>query len=46
MIKKFEFLAFSSSQMWDNFVWMFAASGEVTAALIFWIRNLAKYAPD
>ncbi|KAL5553270.1 hypothetical protein UlMin_040671 [Ulmus minor] len=49
--KKFEFLAFSSSQLRDNSVWMFAASGEVTAALIrkrmgnfSSIRNVATYA--
>ncbi|GJV96678.1 probable RNA-dependent RNA polymerase 1, partial [Tanacetum coccineum] len=49
--KKFEFLAFSSSQLRDNSAWMFAATGRVTAASIReWmgdfsrIKNVAKYA--
>lgn len=49
--KKFEFLAFSSSQLRDNSAWMFASSGRLTAAAIRkWmgdfheIRNVAKYA--
>ncbi|KAM0042835.1 putative RNA-directed RNA polymerase [Helianthus debilis subsp. tardiflorus] len=49
--KKFEFLAFSSSQLRDNSAWMFASSGRVNAAEIRnWmgdfssIKNVAKYA--
>ncbi|GJY24251.1 probable RNA-dependent RNA polymerase 1 [Tanacetum coccineum] len=49
--KKFEFLAFSSSQLRDNSAWMFAAIGSVNAASIReWmgdfsrIKNVAKYA--
>lgn len=50
--KKFEFLAFSSSQLRDNSLWMFAPTGTgCTAAFIReWmgdfsmIRNVAKYA--
>ncbi|KAL5553269.1 hypothetical protein UlMin_040670 [Ulmus minor] len=49
--KKFEFLAFSSSQLKENSLWMFAASGEVSAVSIrkrmgnfSSIRNVAKYA--
>ncbi|KAJ0901520.1 putative RNA-directed RNA polymerase [Helianthus annuus] len=49
--KKFEFLAFSSSQLRDNSAWMFASTGRVNAAEIRnWmgdfssIRNVAKYA--
>ncbi|KAK6931652.1 RNA-dependent RNA polymerase, eukaryotic-type [Dillenia turbinata] len=49
--KKFEFLAFSSSQLRDNSLWMFASSPRLTAADIrAWmgdfrrIRNVAKYA--
>ncbi|XP_020089657.1 probable RNA-dependent RNA polymerase 1 isoform X1 [Ananas comosus] len=49
--KKFEFLAFSSSQLRDNSAWMFASGIEVTASDIRkWmgdfrsIRNVAKYA--
>ncbi|XP_048318404.2 RNA-dependent RNA polymerase 1-like [Ziziphus jujuba] len=49
--KKFEFLAFSSSQLRDNSTWMFAPSDGITAADIReWmgdfrqIRNVAKYA--
>ncbi|XP_027151354.1 probable RNA-dependent RNA polymerase 1 [Coffea eugenioides] len=49
--KKFEFLAFSSSQLRDNSVWMFASRPGLTAADIrTWmgdfsrIRNVAKYA--
>ncbi|KAI7995264.1 RNA-dependent RNA polymerase 1 [Camellia lanceoleosa] len=49
--KKFDFLAFSSSQLKGNSVWMFASSDGVTAADIRkWmgdfrrIRNVAKYA--
>ncbi|ONK67125.1 uncharacterized protein A4U43_C06F15970 [Asparagus officinalis] len=49
--KKFEFLAFSSSQLRDNSAWMFASKGALTAAGIrTWlgdftkIRNVAKYA--
>ncbi|GMP93116.1 hypothetical protein CsSME_00043083 [Camellia sinensis var. sinensis] len=49
--KKFDFLAFSSSQLKGNSVWMFASSDRVTAADIRkWmgdfrrIRNVAKYA--
>ncbi|CAL9220613.1 unnamed protein product [Arabidopsis halleri] len=48
---KFEFLAFSSSQLRVNSLWMFAPSDETTAASIrAWmgdfsnIRNVAKYA--
>ncbi|XP_020089659.1 probable RNA-dependent RNA polymerase 1 [Ananas comosus] len=49
--KKFEFLAFSSSQLRDNSAWMFASGIEMTASDIRqWmgdfrsIRNVAKYA--
>ncbi|GFZ18528.1 RNA-dependent RNA polymerase 1 [Actinidia rufa] len=49
--KKFDFLAFSSSQLRDNSVWMFASRDGLTAAAIReWmgdfrqIRNVAKYA--
>ncbi|RZC80987.1 hypothetical protein C5167_043569 [Papaver somniferum] len=49
--KKFEFLAFSASQLRDNSAWMFASKGLLTAASIRdWmgdfreIRNVAKYA--
>ncbi|XP_042972640.1 probable RNA-dependent RNA polymerase 1 [Carya illinoinensis] len=49
--KKFEFLAFSSSQVRENSVWMFASRPGLTAADIReWmgdfrdIRNVAKYA--
>ncbi|XP_010275353.1 PREDICTED: probable RNA-dependent RNA polymerase 1 [Nelumbo nucifera] len=49
--KKFDFLAFSSSQLRDNSAWMFASSNGYTAASIRqWmgdfskIRNVAKYA--
>ncbi|KAJ8648445.1 hypothetical protein MRB53_001468 [Persea americana] len=49
--KKFEFLAYSSSQLKENSVWMFAARSGLTAADIRkWmgdfstIRNVAKYA--
>ncbi|PIA29089.1 hypothetical protein AQUCO_06300045v1 [Aquilegia coerulea] len=49
--KKFEFLAYSSSQLRDNSVWMFASENGITAAGIReWmgdfreIRNVAKYA--
>ncbi|KAI3947021.1 hypothetical protein MKW92_024934 [Papaver armeniacum] len=49
--KKFEFLAFSASQLRDNSAWMFASKGSLTAASIRdWmgdfrkIRNVAKYA--
>ncbi|KAK9057194.1 hypothetical protein SSX86_024561 [Deinandra increscens subsp. villosa] len=49
--KKFEFLAFSSSQLRDNSAWMFASAGSLNAAEIRnWmgdfssIRNVAKYA--
>lgn len=49
--KKFEFLAFSSSQLRENSLWMFAATDGLTAAGIReWmgdfcsIRNVAKYA--
>ncbi|KAF5750099.1 RNA-dependent RNA polymerase 1-like isoform X2 [Tripterygium wilfordii] len=49
--KKFEFLAFSSSQLKENSVWMFASRFGLTAADIrTWmgdfrrIRNVAKYA--
>ncbi|GJZ55094.1 probable RNA-dependent RNA polymerase 1, partial [Tanacetum coccineum] len=49
--KKFEFLAFSSSQLRDNSAWMFAATSRVNAASIReWmgdfsrIKNVAKYA--
>ncbi|KAI3858332.1 hypothetical protein MKW92_004084 [Papaver armeniacum] len=49
--KKFEFLAFSASQLRDNSAWMFASKGPLTAASIRdWmgdfceIRNVAKYA--
>lgn len=49
--KKFDFLAFSSSQLRDNSVWMFASRPGLTAADIRdWmgdfrkIRNVAKYA--
>ncbi|KAK6931655.1 RNA-dependent RNA polymerase, eukaryotic-type, partial [Dillenia turbinata] len=49
--KKFEFLAFSSSQLRENSAWMFASSPRLTAADIrAWmgdfrqIRNVAKYA--
>ncbi|KAK9063788.1 hypothetical protein SSX86_017660 [Deinandra increscens subsp. villosa] len=49
--KKFEFLAFSSSQLRDNSAWMFASTGSLNAAEIRnWmgdfrsIRNVAKYA--
>ncbi|GLT27746.1 hypothetical protein SLA2020_027210 [Shorea laevis] len=49
--KKFEFLAFSSSQLRENSVWMFASRDGLTAADIrAWmgnfcqIRNVAKYA--
>ncbi|CAL5428108.1 unnamed protein product [Camellia sinensis] len=49
--KKFDFLAFSSSQLRDNSAWMFASRSGLTAADIRnWmgdfrqIRNVAKYA--
>ncbi|GLT96775.1 hypothetical protein SLE2022_143750 [Rubroshorea leprosula] len=49
--KKFEFLAFSSSQLRENSAWMFASRNGLTAADIrVWmgnfrqIRNVAKYA--
>ncbi|KAK1265765.1 RNA-dependent RNA polymerase 1 [Acorus gramineus] len=49
--KKFEFLAFSSSQLRDNSAWMFASRSGLTASDIRrWmgdfsdIRNVAKYA--
>ncbi|KAD2804276.1 hypothetical protein E3N88_37653 [Mikania micrantha] len=49
--KKFEFLAFSSSQLKDNSTWMFASTGKLNAAAIRnWmgdfssIKNVAKYA--
>ncbi|KAH7839585.1 hypothetical protein Vadar_006011 [Vaccinium darrowii] len=49
--KKFDFLAFSSSQLRDNSTWMFASRNGLTAADIRnWmgdfhqIRNVAKYA--
>ena len=49
--KRFEFLAFSSSQLRENSLWMFAPTGRYTAASIrSWmgdfskIRNIAKYA--
>ncbi|OVA04183.1 RNA-dependent RNA polymerase [Macleaya cordata] len=49
--KKFDFLAFSSSQLLDNSAWMFASRCSLTAACIrVWmgdfgeIRNVAKYA--
>ncbi|KAL4575651.1 hypothetical protein LXL04_022502 [Taraxacum kok-saghyz] len=49
--KKFEFLAFSSSQLRDNSAWMFASTGRINAASIReWmgdfssIKNVAKYA--
>ncbi|XP_074556672.1 LOW QUALITY PROTEIN: putative RNA-dependent RNA polymerase 1 [Curcuma longa] len=49
--KKFEFLAFSSSQLRENSAWMFASSNNLSAASIReWmgdfrnIRNVAKYA--
>ncbi|KAD2804274.1 hypothetical protein E3N88_37651 [Mikania micrantha] len=49
--KKFEFLAFSSSQLKDSSTWMFASTGELNAAAIRnWmgdfssIKNVAKYA--
>lgn len=49
--KKFEFLAFSSSQLRENSAWMFASRSGLTAADIrMWmgdfrrIRNVAKYA--
>ncbi|CAI9096788.1 OLC1v1033001C2 [Oldenlandia corymbosa var. corymbosa] len=49
--KKFDFLAFSSSQLRDNSVWMFASRPGLSAADIrAWmgdfrdIRNIAKYA--
>ncbi|KAI7725319.1 hypothetical protein M8C21_029667, partial [Ambrosia artemisiifolia] len=49
--KKFEFLAFSSSQLRDNSAWMFASTGATNAAVIRnWmgdfssIKNVAKYA--
>ncbi|KAL8218556.1 hypothetical protein R6Q57_021929 [Mikania cordata] len=49
--KKFEFLAFSSSQLRDNSTWMFASTGNLNAAEIRkWmgdfssIKNVAKYA--
>eukprot|EP00268_Persea_americana_P043032 TRINITY_DN4313_c0_g1_i1.p1 TRINITY_DN4313_c0_g1~~TRINITY_DN4313_c0_g1_i1.p1 ORF type:complete len:1139 (-),score=196.99 TRINITY_DN4313_c0_g1_i1:354-3770(-) len=49
--KKFEFLAFSSSQLRDNSTWMFASRSGLTAADIRrWmgdfseIKNVAKYA--
>ncbi|XP_071691335.1 probable RNA-dependent RNA polymerase 1 [Rutidosis leptorrhynchoides] len=49
--KKFEFLAFSSSQLRDNSAWMFASTGRLNAAGIReWmgdfssIKNVAKYA--
>ncbi|KAI3922471.1 hypothetical protein MKX01_006160 [Papaver californicum] len=49
--KKFDFLAFSSSQLRNNSAWMFASVGTVTASRIReWmgdireIRNVAKYA--
>ncbi|KAI0515952.1 hypothetical protein KFK09_008623 [Dendrobium nobile] len=38
--KKFEFLAFSASQLWENSAWMFASSNGVTAVGIrYWMRN-------
>ncbi|RWR79567.1 RNA-dependent RNA polymerase 1 isoform X2 [Cinnamomum micranthum f. kanehirae] len=50
-VKKFEFLAFSSSQLKENSAWMFASRSGLTAADIRkWmgnfskIRNVAKYA--
>ncbi|KAG9444507.1 hypothetical protein H6P81_015847 [Aristolochia fimbriata] len=49
--KRFEFLAFSSSQLRENSLWMFASRSELSAADIRkWmgdfreIRNVAKYA--
>ncbi|KAF5191591.1 RNA-dependent RNA polymerase, partial [Thalictrum thalictroides] len=49
--KKFDFLAFSSSQLRDNSAWMFASDDGITAASIReWmgdfheIKNVAKYA--
>ncbi|KAF5197057.1 RNA-dependent RNA polymerase [Thalictrum thalictroides] len=49
--KKFDFLAFSSSQLRENSVWMFSSRDEITASTIRgWmgdfqdIRNVAKYA--
>ncbi|KAL2545847.1 RNA-dependent RNA polymerase 1 [Forsythia ovata] len=49
--KKFDFLAFSSSQLRDNSVWMFASTANCNADVIReWmgnfrsIRNVAKYA--
>ncbi|XP_022776584.1 RNA-dependent RNA polymerase 1-like [Durio zibethinus] len=49
--KRFEFLAFSSSQLRENSAWMFASRNGLTAAYIrTWmgnfskIRNVAKYA--
>ncbi|KAF6144647.1 hypothetical protein GIB67_006139 [Kingdonia uniflora] len=49
--KRFDFLAFSSSQLRDNSTWMFASENGITAAGIReWmgdfshIRNVAKYA--
>nr|XP_043632861.1 probable RNA-dependent RNA polymerase 1 [Erigeron canadensis] len=49
--KKFEFLAFSSSQLRDNSAWMFSSTGRVNASTIReWmgdfssIKNVAKYA--
>ncbi|KAJ1704534.1 hypothetical protein LUZ63_004313 [Rhynchospora breviuscula] len=49
--KKFEFLAFSSSQLRENSAWMFAFHGGLTASSIrdwlgefLHIRNVAKYA--
>ncbi|KAI3817662.1 hypothetical protein L1987_11458 [Smallanthus sonchifolius] len=49
--KKFEFLAFSSSQLHDNSAWMFASTGRLNATEIRnWmgdfssIKNVAKYA--
>ncbi|KAI3938405.1 hypothetical protein MKW98_015304 [Papaver atlanticum] len=49
--KKFDFLAFSSSQLRDNSAWMFASVGMIIASRIReWmgdfreIRNVAKYA--
>ncbi|KAL6536899.1 hypothetical protein OROHE_012483 [Orobanche hederae] len=49
--RKFEFLAFSSSQLRENSLWMFAPTDDVNAASIRkWmgdfssIRNVAKYA--
>ncbi|XP_061371833.1 probable RNA-dependent RNA polymerase 1 [Gastrolobium bilobum] len=49
--KKFEFLAFSPSQLRDNSVWMFASRAGLTASDIrkwmgdfYEIRNVAKYA--